>query len=210
MESRNQGDETAPPVSEETAEENLNDLTDAERIEEEDDDSDTGDINPSLAMATAPLGDDEMAVVTQLLRQVELKEDREAIVEALKGFLRDPVLSAEAKKIIDLYEDAKKSGDDSKAIFGKDVKMANKFVSNLPKFGLNKEYTWPEMVANLEMIQSTGIYPDSEMKLMLWGTLEGTASEYVRAHPEIFTGTFGGALAKLSAVFGKTVKICKN
>jgi len=63
-------------------------------------------------------------------------------------------------------------------------------VPNVPKFGLNDK-----VVSHLEMVQETGIYSDTELKIILLGAFEGQASEYVRAHyKEIFQLSFSRAM----------------
>jgi hypothetical protein len=155
-------------------------------------------------MATAQPTPDEAELVRKLFSQLQLKEQQEAILNALKSFENDDKLQGEVKKIADQVEDAKTSEESGK-LFGRDAKIANKFVQSIPKFGRDSKVTWAEIVSHFNMVHQSQIYPDYEMNLMLFGCFEGPAFEYVQAHPEIFEGTYVKAMAALNKVFGKTM-----
>ena len=158
----------------------------------------------SRIMATGALSADETELVRQMFSKVQLKEQKDAIMEALQAFQDDEKFKDEVKKLTEQVEDARTSEDSGK-FFGKDAKMANKFVQSIPKFGINSKVTWNEIVAHLTRIHKSGIYPDYEMNLMLYRVFEGPAAEYAQAHEEIFNGTFVKALAACNKVFGKSM-----
>jgi len=147
---------------------------------------------------------DEAELVREMFTKLQTAEQKDAIIEALKAFQGDTKYEKEVQKITEQVEDAKVSEESGK-FFGKDAKIANKFVQSIPKFGINSKVTWHEIVSHLKRIHQAGIYPDYEMNLMLYGVFEGPAAEYVQAHPEIFDGTFVKALAACDKVFGKTL-----
>ena len=146
---------------------------------------------------------DELAMISEMMKAMKMESERQAVIDALKKYQSDPEVKDEVEKLTAKLEE-QQAKEDGKGNWQREPKTASKFVQNIPKFGVNDKVTWPELVSHLEMVQETGIYSDTELKIMLFGAFEGPASEYVRAHKEIFQQSFSRAMAILEKVFGKT------
>ena len=158
-----------------------------------------------MASKTSEPTADEITLMTSIMREIKIKSQREAMIEAMKKFATDPETKEEAEKLVATMEEMNKDEGNKGNWQSREPKTASRFVQNIPKFGINEKITWPELVSHLEMIQETGIYNDTELKIMLFGAFEGPASEYVRAHKEIFQQSFARAMTALEKIFGKTI-----
>ena len=86
----------------------------------------------------------------------------------------------------------------------KNVSMANKVVTKIPKFGIDPKVTWDHIMVHLRMVSESGVYSGEEMKLILFQAFEGAAFDYIAAHPELMNSSYAEVLSVLNDVYGKT------
>ena len=152
------------------------------------------DISAEVSLPTVG----ERSQVLEMMKKLDDAETEKAIVDIIKKLTaqeaEDPTL---ARAITSLQTDGT-------AVSSRNLAMANKITSKIPKFGISPGYKWDQLVAHLQMTQKRNVYTEDEMKLILQDALEGPAFEYIQANQHIFDQSYADALGVLNDVFGKT------
>ena len=151
-----------------------------------------------IKMAEAKVSDptaEEIENYNKILQSIKDENARKALMEGMKDFattnysgdFQGDLLNAKNKDI------------------QKNVSMTNKVVAKIPKFGIDTKVSWDQLMVHLRMIQTSSVYTNEELKLILFQSFEGPPFDYMAAHPELFEEkTFSEVLDCLQEVFGKT------
>jgi len=82
--------------------------------------------------------------------------------------------------------------------------VANKIVAQIPKFsGTNPQYTWEQFMARMHIAASSQVYSDTELKLILFQSLDAEAFAYLTANIHLTNFPYQEVVSHLAQVYSK-------
>jgi len=127
----------------------------------------------------------ETAWLAALNNSVMQKAAKEAIVDGIQKL-----------GLIDSTQFLKQSGTSAN--------VANKIVAQIPKFtGSNPNYTWEQFMTRMHIAASSQVYSDTELKLILFQSLDGDAFAYLTANMQLMDFPFQECLIHLGQVYSR-------